>query len=379
VTPTVTVLVPTYNRRLLLSRCLDSLLSQTHPPAQLLVVDDCSTDDTPEYLASLGERVQAVRPPRQGGKAAALNYALPAVLGDVLWVFDDDDVAYPASVGRIATAFAAHPSASFVFGAQDVADGLPDGSLGPVLRTLRSPDVRGHAVFPRLLENCFMGAARMAVRTSRAREVGGYSEALLRSQDYDFALRVSRGVSGEPIEGAEALFRFRRHDGARGPAADRHAADQRRQRWLQYDQRIFRRLRSELLLAEYAWSADGNSASLTHRTLLLRRGLMMSRRQLFPELLEDLDAAAGETPRQRLCADERALLSRIVFDQPAYEGLALIERPEAFAPVLRFVVKHSPFRAALRAIAIRRLTAALRHRSGADLAPALRLLLHTVR
>jgi glycosyltransferase involved in cell wall biosynthesis len=379
VTPTVTVLVPTYNRRLLLSRCLESLLSQTHPPVQILVVDDCSTDDTPEYLASLGKRVEVLRSPTQSGKAAALNYALSAVVGDVLWVFDDDDLAYPAAVGRIAAAFAAHPSAAFVFGAQDVADGLPDGTLGPVQRTARPPDVRGHAVFSRLLENCFMGCARMAVRTSRAREVGGYSEDLLRSEDYDFALRVSRGVSGEPIAGDEALFCFRRHDGARGPAADRHAADQRRQRLLQFDQLVFQRLRSELLLAEYAWYADGNPAALTRRALLLRRGLMMSRRQLFPELMEDLEAAANETPRQRLCANERALLTRIVFDQPAYDGLALIQRPKAFEPVRRLVVKHSPFRGALRAVAMRRLASSVRHRSGVGLAAAFRLLMHTIR
>ena len=73
---------------------------------------------------------------------------------------------------------------------------------------------------------------------------------------------------------------------------------------MQGDQRIFRRLRSELLLEEYAWRADGNPAALTRRALLLRRGLMMSRRQLFPELMEDLEAAANETPRQRLCANE---------------------------------------------------------------------------
>ncbi|MDQ8167705.1 MAG: glycosyltransferase family 2 protein [Gemmatimonadota bacterium] len=377
-TPTVTVLVPTYNRRLLLSRCLDSLLTQTHPPAQIVVVDDCSTDDTAEYLASLGGRVQALRPPRQGGKAAALNFALPSVVGDVLWVFDDDDVAYPASVGRIAAAFAAHPSASFVFGAKDVADGLPDGSFGPVQWTLRSPDVRGHAVFPRLLEGCFLGAARLAVRTSRARAVGGYSEALLRSQDYDFALRATRGVSGEPIEGAEALFLFRRHDGVRGPAADPHAEDQRRQRWLQYDQRIFQRLRSELLLEEYAWCGDGKSAPLPQRALLLRRGLMMSRRQLFAELVEDLDAAANETPEQHLSADEQALLERIVFDQPYYDQRALIEQPDAFESVRRCVVRYSPYRAALRAIAIRRLKAAVRHRTGVAPAATFRLLLQTL-
>jgi hypothetical protein len=68
-----------------------------------------------------------------------------------------------------------------------------------------------------------------------------------------------------------------------------------------------------------------------------------------------------------------------VFDQPAYDGLALIQRPKAFEPVRRLVVKHSPFRGALRAVAMRRLASAVRHRSGVGLAAALRLLLHTMR
>ena len=50
VAPAVSVVIPSFNRREILSRCLDALVAQTHPDFEVIVVDDGSTDGTPEFL-----------------------------------------------------------------------------------------------------------------------------------------------------------------------------------------------------------------------------------------------------------------------------------------------------------------------------------------
>jgi glycosyltransferase involved in cell wall biosynthesis len=71
----VTVIVPAYNEGASLADTLISLLTQTVAPAEILVVDDCSTDDTADVAARLGVRV--LRPPANtGSKAGAQSFAL---------------------------------------------------------------------------------------------------------------------------------------------------------------------------------------------------------------------------------------------------------------------------------------------------------------
>ena len=73
-----TVIVPTFNRAAFIGETLDSLLAQSWPPGQIVVVDDGSTDGTPAALDRFGDRIEVIRKPN-GGKATALNAALPLV------------------------------------------------------------------------------------------------------------------------------------------------------------------------------------------------------------------------------------------------------------------------------------------------------------
>ena len=90
----VSVLMPTFNRGGMLSEALDSVLGQSIPPHQVVVIDDGSTDDTSERVARYGARIDYIRKDN-GGKSSALNLGLTHVTGDYVWVFDDDDVALP--------------------------------------------------------------------------------------------------------------------------------------------------------------------------------------------------------------------------------------------------------------------------------------------
>ncbi len=95
--PLVSVVVNNYNYGRFLAQAIDSALCQTYSPIEVLVVDDGSTDDSREVIASYGDRVVAVLK-KNGGQASAFNAAIAASRGDVLIFLDADDVLLPTAV-----------------------------------------------------------------------------------------------------------------------------------------------------------------------------------------------------------------------------------------------------------------------------------------
>lgn len=96
----LTVLVPAYNEGASLGDTIRSLLAQTTPPAEILVIDDCSTDDTAAVATALGVRV--LRPPRNtGSKAGAQNFALQQVRTAYTMAIDADTTLAPDAIERL--------------------------------------------------------------------------------------------------------------------------------------------------------------------------------------------------------------------------------------------------------------------------------------
>jgi len=90
----ISVVIPSYNAARWLASSLDSILAQTLPAGEVIVVDDGSTDDTAAILATYRDRVHVVRG-AHGGLAAARNLALAAARGDWIAFHDADDIALP--------------------------------------------------------------------------------------------------------------------------------------------------------------------------------------------------------------------------------------------------------------------------------------------
>lgn len=92
--PAVSVVIPTYNRGRLLVQSVASVLAQTVPAAEILVIDDGSTDDTAQRLAPYLDRVRYL-PQRNQGVSAARNHGVRAATGALLAFLDSDDVWHP--------------------------------------------------------------------------------------------------------------------------------------------------------------------------------------------------------------------------------------------------------------------------------------------
>lgn len=335
--PKITVLIPTFNRRHFLAECLDSILSQTYAPSQILVVDNGSTDHTTDALRPYGKAIECFKTP-QSGKSVAINAGLLRVTGDYLWIFDDDDVAVSDALERLAEPLERHPEHGFSYGNYYFTANRPeDNRLGAILGEAGIPELREQGFLIPLLEANFLGGASLLARTSCYACVGDFDVRLIRSQDYEMAIRIARRFSGIRAAGGP-LFHARQHNGLRGSTRGRFSADMRLRRWLEYDQVIFRRLYREIPLAEYlppGLCLDGHI-----RQAHLQRLAIMATKLLVPEAILELNALRSLADDSPWSERERAIIRSVVNRVPFYQQGSLRDSA-AFLDELRRLARTS--------------------------------------
>ncbi|MDX1389910.1 MAG: glycosyltransferase, partial [Acidobacteriota bacterium] len=124
--PDVSVIIPTYNRADLVIDTVESVLAQTHPSLEIVVIDDGSTDPTREVLAPYHDRIRYV-PQANRGLAGARNRGIAEARGRFLAFLDSDDCFEPEMLGAALETFERYPDAGAVFSAETEidADGNP--------------------------------------------------------------------------------------------------------------------------------------------------------------------------------------------------------------------------------------------------------------
>ncbi len=205
----VSAIIPTYNRRDLVLRAIDCVLAQTRPVAQVIVVDDGSTDGTREALAArYGDRIEYVWQPN-AGVSAARNHGLSLARGRYLALLDSDDEWLPAKTQRQVEWLEARPDYGMVL--CDVLRVNADGSAIDRFRRREQLPEDGH-VLRWVLRNPALAPVSAMLRRAVYEQVGGFDASLRTAEDLDFHLRVARhfpiGVIDEPLARA-----IRGHDG----------------------------------------------------------------------------------------------------------------------------------------------------------------------
>ena len=188
-TPTVSAIIATHNRADLLPRAVDSVLAQTYGDYEILIVDDCSSDETPAVIAGFSDpRIRSFRHDRNRGQSAAINTGIAHAWGEYLGFLDDDDEWLPTKLeGQVALLDAASPRVALVYGWTDQVD----DSNGRLMSGYRNT-VEGD-IFESTLALSIPGPTGVwLVRSSVAREVGGMGESLLRHNDVDLICRISQ-------------------------------------------------------------------------------------------------------------------------------------------------------------------------------------------
>jgi CTP:molybdopterin cytidylyltransferase MocA len=128
----IDIVVNNHNYGRFLGDAIDSALAQTHPHVRVIVVDDGSTDDSTEVIASYGDRIVAVCK-ANGGQASAVNAGFARVEGDIVMFLDSDDTLHPEIGAQVAAAAAANPDAAKIQWRLELAgpDGEPSGIVLP--------------------------------------------------------------------------------------------------------------------------------------------------------------------------------------------------------------------------------------------------------
>ena len=214
-TPRISVLLPVHNGVPFFAEAVRSILDQSFGDFELLIVDDASTDESPEIAASFGDpRVVLLRNERQLGITGALNRGIAAARGRLVARMDADDVAHPERFARQQEYLTRQPGPGVV-GSNVVLidrDGVETG-------TQRYPasgrDIRRTI----LVHNPFAHGAVMLSRSLLERH-GGYDPAYLHNEDYDLWLRLAAaGAAMANLQ--EYLLRRRIHEQAITVARER--------------------------------------------------------------------------------------------------------------------------------------------------------------
>ncbi|HEY8369187.1 MAG TPA: glycosyltransferase [Thermodesulfobacteriota bacterium] len=142
--PSVDIVVNNYNYGRFLRAAIDGALGQTYPHTTVIVVDDGSTDDSRDVIASYGDRIVPVLKPN-GGQASACNAGLAAGRGDLVIFLDADDCLLPEAASRVARAW--RPGVAVVQYRLQVLnrDGVPEPAFNPTAHSpMPNGDLRRH-------------------------------------------------------------------------------------------------------------------------------------------------------------------------------------------------------------------------------------------
>jgi GT2 family glycosyltransferase len=204
--PQVSIVIPTYNRRAMLSEAIASVMAQRGADFELIVVDDGSTDGTAEEIDRIAalantenrERVvlRVVRTENRG-VAAARNLGIALASAPLIAFLDSDDLWLPGKLERQLAFMRAHPNFTI---AQTEEIWMRGGRrVNPGVRHRK----RAGDIFLDSLRTCLISPSAVIIRTELLKKLGGFDERMVAAEDYDLWLRILAaghevGLDSEP-------------------------------------------------------------------------------------------------------------------------------------------------------------------------------------
>jgi glycosyltransferase involved in cell wall biosynthesis len=180
----VSVIIPTYNRGWTIGEAVDSVLAQDYREFELIVVDDGSTDNTPEILDAYGGTIKVFRQENKG-VSAARNRGIAEASGRFIAFLDSDDLWLPQKLSRQVEFFNTTPDA-LICQTEEV--WIRSGvRVNPKKRHKKPSGM----IFEPSLALCLVSPSAVMIRRSLLEIVGNFDEALPACEDYDLWLRIS--------------------------------------------------------------------------------------------------------------------------------------------------------------------------------------------
>src|SRR4051794_36482571 len=195
-TPTVSIIIPSYNSAQFVVDAIESALNQTIPPTQVIVVNDGSTDDTTLRLQPYRGRIILIDQ-KNGGLSAARNVGLRAATGEWVAFLDADDVFHPRKLELQLSALRDHPGLGMIG---------TDTWQYPIEPStdVSTPATVQHVPLEKLLVRNYFTASSVLIRREIASRVGEF-ETLPNAEDLDYWQRTAElcgvGILKLPLTG----------------------------------------------------------------------------------------------------------------------------------------------------------------------------------
>ena len=208
----VTVVIPVYNRSGVLSRAIDSVLSQDLRAFELIVVDDRSSDGSADVARAYDDkRVRVIELDEHAGSNAARNAGIRAARSDLVAFLDSDDAFLPHKLSTVVAEFDQRPELDVLV------DSFVKFCPGAT-RARHNPTIASTAEFRRRLfsRELWKSTSAITVRRDAAFRAGLFDENVGRRQDMDFLIRLSEVANC----GATDAILWVKHWSADGISAD---------------------------------------------------------------------------------------------------------------------------------------------------------------
>lgn len=211
--PLISVVLPVYNGGDYLKEAVHSVLQQSHHHFEFLILDDCSTDDSWEFLKALRDnRIRLYRNERNKGLFYNLNFLIKESKGSLIKLWSQDDIMYPDCLECFANFHAVHNDLGFSYSGRDIIN--EQGCIITPLGKDETPVIISTELHARIA--FFTGSiagniANVCIRKQALEKVGLFDESMKISADFDMWVRLAKHYNTGFIP--EKLIQLRDHKG----------------------------------------------------------------------------------------------------------------------------------------------------------------------
>lgn len=193
--PKVSVIMPCFNHARFIVESVNGILAQTHPDLELIIVDDCSLDNSWDVVRSLtakDHRIRVIRHERNLGASKSRNDGLRAARGEFIGFCDADDIWEPGKLGRQMSLLDEHPDYDVVYCDTIIIDenGSPTGQRFSELFPV--PQTASGWLFRELVVRNFINMQSVLMRKKCVQSVGYFDEGIKWVEDWWYWIRLSR-------------------------------------------------------------------------------------------------------------------------------------------------------------------------------------------
>lgn len=214
--PTISVVMISYNHQQYIAKAIESILSQTQAPDEIIIVDDCSTDKNLSIIqdyAKQDKRIHVIAHERNMGPSTALNSGIQKASGTYLVMQSGDDISLPNRIEKQIAYLEKNRNIASVTSHVEAID--DNGIFTPRLQSVHDvfniPAIsQEEMLYHFFMEGNILNASSQTIRSCVFETVGGYNPSLLQYQDYDMNIRISLQYPIAILE--EPLLQYRIRD-----------------------------------------------------------------------------------------------------------------------------------------------------------------------